>query len=134
MNAARDGAGPAVLPLPAELTSVSAARRFVAEQCVALALAPERCDDALLLTSELVTTAVLHGRSDVCIEVEVRDDVLHVSVLDENSRHPTPVAEDPNALDGRGLALVEVVADRWGVDDRPLGKAVWFELSRMSRT
>jgi anti-sigma regulatory factor (Ser/Thr protein kinase) len=130
VNSARNGGRPAVLPLPPDLSSVAAARRFVAEHCVAFALAPARCDDALLLTSELVTNAVLHGRSDVCVEVDVRDDVVRISVLDENSRHPAAVPEDPNALDGRGLALVDAVANRWGVADRPLGKAVWFELSR----
>jgi hypothetical protein len=77
-----------------------------------------------------VTNAVLHGRSEVCVEVEVLDAVVRIAVFDENSRHPSPVSEDPNALDGRGLALVDAVASSWGVEDRPLGKAVWFELPR----
>lgn len=119
-----------VLPLPADVRSVRQARRFVAEQCLTLALAPARCDDALLLTSELVTNAILHGRSEVCVEVVERDGVVRISVQDENSRHPAAVPQDADALDGRGLALVDAVAVRWGVEDRPLGKAVWFELSR----
>ncbi|HVM27715.1 MAG TPA: ATP-binding protein [Mycobacteriales bacterium] len=133
MNAARLGGtgsdGAAVLSLGAELTSVRAARRFVQAHCARLGLDEARCDDALLLTSELVTNAVLHGRSEVCLEVAVRNGVVRFSVADENSRHPTPVTEDPDALDGRGLALVEALCERWGVEDRPMGKAVWFELS-----
>lgn len=135
MNAAhRSGpAGPAVLSLPAELQSVRAARQFVQARCAALRLTPERCDDALLLTSELVTNAVLHGRSEVCVEIEGEVDadggVVRISVLDENSRRPAQVPQDPDALDGRGLALVHAIADRWGVEERPMGKAVWFELA-----
>ena len=134
MNTRRDrgspGTGAALLTLPPELRSIRTARLFVGEHCRLAGLSPERCDDALLLASELVTNAVLHGRSEVCVEVEERGAVLRVSVLDENSRHPAPVAEDPDALDGRGLALVEALSQRWGVEDRPLGKAVWFELAR----
>jgi anti-sigma regulatory factor (Ser/Thr protein kinase) len=122
--------GPVLLTLPPELRSVRAARVFVAERCEDAQLSAERCDDALLLTSELVTNAVLHGRSEVALEVEVEDDHVRVSIVDENSRHPVPVEEDADALDGRGLALVDALARRWGVEDRPLGKAVWFELAR----
>jgi anti-sigma regulatory factor (Ser/Thr protein kinase) len=133
VNATRDrGSGPprpAVLTLPPELPSVRAARRFVQERCDGLGLSDERCDDALLLTSELVTNAVLHGRSEVCVEVTASAELVRIAVLDENSRHPAPVREDHDALDGRGLALVDAVASRWGVDDRPMGKSVWFELS-----
>ena len=134
MNASRDrGSGPsrpAVLTLPPELPSVRAARAFVGQRCGDLGLSAEQCDDALLLTSELVTNAVLHGRSELCVEVTSLEDRVRVAVLDENSRHPAVVIEDPDALDGRGLALVAAVASRWGVDDRPMGKSVWFELSR----
>jgi anti-sigma regulatory factor (Ser/Thr protein kinase) len=122
--------GAVLLTLPPELRSVRTARQFVGERCRLAGLSAERRDDALLLASELVTNAVLHGRSEVCVEVEERGAVLRVSVLDENSRHPAPVAEDADALDGRGLALVEALSQRWGVEDRPLGKAVWFELAR----
>lgn len=104
------------------------ARRFVSERCTAAGLSRQSRDDALLITSELVTNAVLHGRSEVCLEVEASTALLRVSVLDENSRHPVAVVEDPDALDGRGLALVSALAVRWGVQERALGKAVWFEV------
>lgn len=117
------------LRLPPELASVRAARRFVAERCAAAGLSRQSRDDALLITSELVTNAVLHGRSEVCLEVDASTALLRVSVLDENSRHPVAVVEDPDALDGRGLALVSALARRWGVEERPLGKAVWFEVA-----
>ncbi len=133
MDAARSGGGrprPALVSLPADLGSVRDARRFVLQACLELGLSRARCDDVLLLTSELVTNAVLHGRSDVCVEVGWARDGIRVAVLDENSRRPVMVQEDPDALDGRGLALVQAVSDRWGVEERPIGKAVWFELAR----
>ncbi len=134
MNAAKDGGWDpdraVAITLGAELGSVRAARRFLRDQCGALGLSETRCDDALLLTSELVTNAVLHGRSEVCVEIVSAGSALRIAVLDENSRRPAPVPEDPDALDGRGLALVDAIADRWGVEERPIGKAVWFELSR----
>ena len=120
--------GVAFLTVPPELRSVRAARLFVREHCHSAGLSVERCDDALLITSELVTNAVLHGRSEVSVEVEALGRLLRISVFDENSRHPKPVSDDPDALDGRGLALVDALAERWGVEDRPMGKAVWFEL------
>jgi anti-sigma regulatory factor (Ser/Thr protein kinase) len=121
--------GPATLTLPPELSSVRAARSFVLD-CVDASLPERSVDDALLLTSELVTNAVLHGRSEVCIEVTVQATLVRICVFDENSRHPAPVVEDPDALDGRGLALVASLAARWGTEDKPMGKAVWFELVR----
>lgn len=133
MDAARaDGgrSGPALLTLAAELASVRAARRFVLGECVESGLSRDRCDDVVLLTSELVTNAVLHGRSEVCVEIEATGLGVRVSVIDENSRRPVIVAEDPDALDGRGLALVDALASRWGVEERRIGKAVWFELGR----
>lgn len=116
------------LTLPAALQSVRRARTFLREHCARERLPPALCDDAVLLTSELVSNAVLHGRSEVRLRVGRRGRCLHVSVHDENSRHPARVRDDPNALDGRGLALVAGLAAAWGVHDDPTGKSVWFEL------
>ena len=124
----RAGRTPPELTLPATLTSVRRARRFVRVHCAEIGVSVDVCDEVLLLASELVTNAVLHGRSDVCVEVGVVGRALRVAVLDDNSRRPAPVPQDPDALDGRGLALVAALASSWGVDDEVEGKAVWFEL------
>ena len=118
----------AVVTLPAALQSVRLARTFMRERCAEHRLPAELCEDAVLLTSELVSNAVLHGRSEVELRVGREGRCLHVSVHDENSRHPARVREDPDALDGRGLTLVAALASSWGVQDDPTGKAVWFEL------
>ena len=118
----------ASLTLPPSVQSVRKARHFLRDACQANGVPAAVLDDAALLTSELVSNAVLHGRSEIRLVVEQHTGLLRVSVLDENSRRPTLVADDPDALDGRGLALVEGIASSWGVHDEPIGKAVWFEL------
>lgn len=119
---------PPELALPASLASVRRARQFVRDHCVDLGMSPDGCDEVLLLTSEVVTNAILHGRSEVRVEVSRVDVHVRVTVHDENSRRPVMVSQDPDALDGRGLALVAALASSWGVDDEAEGKAVWFEL------
>ena len=121
-----DSTSPA-LTLPASMTSVRLARRFVREQLAGFRLSDPVRDEVLLLASELVTNAILHGRSELRIEVACVDFHVRVTVHDENSRYPVVVSEDPDALDGRGLALVDVLSSAWGVEQEPGGKAVWFE-------
>jgi two-component sensor histidine kinase len=112
--------------LPATPVAARAARQVVAAQCGSWNA--DVIDTALLLTSELVTNAVIHGRSDVQLEVRVDGALLRVDVGDDSSRLPLPRAADYDALDGRGLQIVDLLATRWGVYDEPLGKTVWFEL------
>jgi anti-sigma regulatory factor (Ser/Thr protein kinase) len=118
----------AVLVLPQDLAAVSSARRFVKQHCQAMGFNSDACDTAVLLTSETVTNAFIHGRSEARIRVHARPDRLLVEVADENSRHPKRVGHDNDALDGRGLAIIELLAARWGVIDDSYGKTVWFEV------
>jgi anti-sigma regulatory factor (Ser/Thr protein kinase) len=119
---------PPSLVLPATLSSVRRARRFVEQECSGFGMPPPGCEQVVLLASELVTNAILHGRSEVRIDVSCVDFRVRVTVHDENSRHPVMVSQDPDALDGRGLALVAALCSDWGVDEEATGKAVWFEL------
>ena len=82
----------------------------------------------VLLTSEAVTNAFVHGRSAARLTVSVRTGRVRVEVADDNSRHPRQVEQDDEALDGRGLLLMTGLALRWGVRDEPVGKTVWFEV------
>jgi anti-sigma regulatory factor (Ser/Thr protein kinase) len=117
-----------ILVLPPDLDAVSSARRFVQRHCQAIGFDAESCDTAVLLTSETVTNAFIHGRSEAKIRVKAVPGRLLVEVADENSRHPQRANHDDDALDGRGLAIVELLADRWGVVDEAYGKTVWFEV------
>ncbi|GGY15672.1 ATP-binding protein [Streptomyces djakartensis] len=86
-------------------------------------------DVAELLTSELVTNAIVHTDHDAVLTATVGPRGLRVEVRDFVARRPrlrVPVADD--GTNGRGLFLVESLADDWGVRAHGVGKAVWFEL------
>lgn len=84
---------------------------------------------AELLTSELVTNALVHTDRDAILTATVRPGGLRVEVRDFVGRRPKLCG--PNADDsthGRGLMLVQSLADAWGVRVHGVGKVVWFEL------
>ncbi|WP_432057927.1 ATP-binding protein [Streptomyces sp. bgisy022] len=85
-------------------------------------------ETAELLTSELVTNALVHTDHDAVLTATVGPDGLHVEVRDFTAREPRPRPPDPDRTHGRGLALVEALADAWGIRAHGVGKAVWFEL------
>lgn len=121
-------------PLPSSLSlrpdpaAVRSARRFVRDHCREHGYPADVCDTAMLLTSETVTNAFTHGRSEARIRIRAEAARLVIEVSDDNSRHPVPVAPDADALDGRGLTILGRLADAWGVRDDAYGKTVWFEL------
>lgn len=122
------------LVLEPEPAAVRHARAFVHEHCCPTATAAgppdclDSCDTLMLLVSELVTNAFLHGRSQTRLHVVATATYARVEVSDDNSRHPVIPPQDHNALDGRGMALVALLATCWGVRDEVVGKTVWFEL------
>lgn len=125
--------GISVLPvsstrLPAHPTSSRAARRFVAEALARWGCA-DAADDATLLVSELVTNAIIHARTPVDLIVRRTKGAVRIEVLDDGEGIPEPRVTPPDAPAGRGLGLVQAVASRWGVEERPPGKSVWFEVA-----
>ncbi|NIZ91678.1 ATP-binding protein [Kineosporiaceae bacterium B12] len=117
-----------VTTLAPEPTSSRAARHVVADWCIEQGIIGDVVDTLLLLTAELVTNAVLHGRSEVVLRLGRVGSRVRVGVGDENTRLPHRGDLDPDALTGRGMTLVEALADRHGVDLSPLGKTVWFDV------
>ncbi|MFH8841480.1 ATP-binding protein [Streptomyces sp. NPDC017868] len=90
-----------------------------------------RADDVLVCVSELATNALLHGvppgrgyRLHLYLE---RPGPLRIEVHD--SGDGTPAVREPSDELGRGLLLVEALADRWGVGARDPGKIVWCEFA-----
>jgi anti-sigma regulatory factor (Ser/Thr protein kinase) len=98
----------------------------------ALNCCPEDTSEvAELLVSELVTNAVVHAQSRLVLQVEVADPRVEVSVEDLGGGLPlpTPDAPEDDSVGGRGLLLVDALADSWGCEQTPSGKRVWFELA-----
>jgi len=90
-------------------------------------------DEAVLLTSELVTNAITHtasGRGGKVTVTVYRDDTrVRVEVRDDGSDEIPVVRPHDDARDsGYGLGLVELMAHRWGHRGGPRGRIVWFML------
>ena len=110
-------------PLP---QSVSEARRFVVEQTYDL---PRAVRDALeLCVSELAANCVLHAVSSFSVTV-IRADGVRIEVTDVGSGSVEPRRASDRDERGRGLRIVEALADAWGVlpAEQPPGKTVWVQ-------
>jgi anti-sigma regulatory factor (Ser/Thr protein kinase) len=83
-----------------------------------------------LLASELVTNAVIHARTELRLQLELRGDLLHLAVRDGNPwMLRLVIVPGPQAEGGRGLWLVDQLAQAWGVNRHPDGgKLVWCTL------
>ena len=108
-----------------DVASPKAARRFVAAVLAHESVVSEL---AVLLVSELATNAVLHARTDFSVHVSIRDGRIRVEVHDSNERPPVIGHTPTEATSGRGLHLVQELAAGWGVESRPEGKVVWFQV------
>lgn len=122
------------LRLPAEDVSVPRARHAMDRWLARRGASADLRDQAALVLSELITNAVTHTDSAwiVCatsyspydgVRVEVHDD-------DTSSRAPQPAAPTAEKESGRGLYIVESLAEHWGVAVSPVtrGSAVWAQL------
>ncbi|WP_338900246.1 ATP-binding protein [Streptomyces sp. TG1A-60] len=112
----------------ADLRAVPEARRALRELLRQWGR-PGRSETAELLTSELVTNALIHTDHDAVLTATVSPRGLHVEVRDFVARRPRPrMPRTDDGTHGRGLLLVQSLADAWGVRAHGVGKAVWFDL------
>ncbi|WP_236245616.1 SpoIIE family protein phosphatase [Streptomyces sp. CC210A] len=118
--------------------SVAAARAFVRDTLQGWGHG-DVVDDAVVLTSELVTNAVIHAgtaadvlclRTEQGVRVEVADHYPEREVPLQGAGRPVAALDREN---GRGLLLCSALASRWGVDYSPTTKNVWFQLNLPER-
>jgi anti-sigma regulatory factor (Ser/Thr protein kinase) len=120
------------LTIPGRPEHVREARAFVAK---ALGDLHPGLEDAVLLTSELVTNAVMHSASHcaggtVTVQISESADGVRVEVADAGSDLSAPaVRGDVYASDGHGLFLVQTLSDQWGYLRDDNGTTVWFWLA-----
>jgi serine phosphatase RsbU (regulator of sigma subunit)/anti-sigma regulatory factor (Ser/Thr protein kinase) len=107
---------------PPEVASVAAARRFVGETLRSWGVV--EVDDAMLLTSELVTNAIVHAGTEVEVVCEMFGGQVRVEVHDRHQARRVPVPGDQ--VSGRGLLFPEALALSWGVTYGQGDKQVWF--------
>jgi anti-sigma regulatory factor (Ser/Thr protein kinase) len=134
-----------VYSLTRDPQSVRHARRIVSDSLVG-GDRSHFLDTALLLVSELVGNAVRYGAEPITLDVVRADHELMIGVSDAAPQLPQmppapadlPVMSATSAVEtansqpvgGRGLQLIEALADRWGVQKREQDKRVWFVLRR----
>ncbi|MFE0508521.1 ATP-binding protein [Streptomyces sp. NPDC058964] len=118
------------VPVASRPESAATARRLA--QVVVLrqwGLTPKMTEDAVLLVSELVGNAVRHTGARVFgLRMRRRRGWIRVEVRDPSRGLPCLMPVQETDISGRGLFLVDKLADRWGVDLLPRGKTTWFEM------
>ncbi|MFF9209462.1 MULTISPECIES: SpoIIE family protein phosphatase [unclassified Streptomyces] len=94
---------------------------------------PDQVDSAVLLVSEMLTNVLVHTDADALLFAEVSGPPgarrIRVEVTDSSDDLPHKRRPGELASSGRGLVLMELLADHWGVAPRGEGKSIWFELS-----
>jgi anti-sigma regulatory factor (Ser/Thr protein kinase) len=111
-------------------TSVGSARRFVRDVLMSRQVPAGVVETVELLTSEVVTNAIVHGRSGPQLAIEVDGNVVRVAVGDLSSELPVRRLGQVDDVSGRGVIIVEELATAWGVErERNGSKRVWFEVA-----
>ncbi|MFF7176982.1 ATP-binding protein [Streptomyces sp. NPDC008121] len=85
---------------------------------------PETVDAVVLAVSELLTNAHIHAHSDAQLVLTWDGDCLHISVHDEDPTLPRPRDPDSSAVSGRGVSIVQALADEWVMRCQRHGKTV----------
>src|SRR3954447_20546532 len=115
--------------LSGDLSCVPEVRRIVADHVAGAVL-----DDVGLVATELVTNAVLHGAPPVVFRLRRDGAVVRVEVEDGGAGMPIRAAGGPDAMTGRGLALIEALAGEWRAERLPSGsKVVWADVGGEAR-
>jgi anti-sigma regulatory factor (Ser/Thr protein kinase) len=114
------------LHLEPVVESTPIARHWVAAHLRGLPAEVVEC--AGLLTSELVTNAVLHAATPLCVTLHILPDRIRVDVADSSPDLPSLKDYGRDAATGRGLTLFSTLASNWGVQKVEGGKIVWYEL------
>ncbi|MCX4979252.1 SpoIIE family protein phosphatase [Streptomyces sp. NBC_00620] len=118
--------------------SVATARSFVRDTLQGWGFA-DIVDDAVVLTSELVTNAVVHAGTSADVLCLRSDDGVRIEVADRYPEREIPLQGtavnmgSPDNEGGRGLQLCAALAGRWGVEYTPTQKQVWFQLELPER-
>jgi PAS domain S-box-containing protein len=112
--------------MSAEASNVASARRFVQQRLTGAGLDQDLVETAVLLTSEVVTNAVMHAGSEFELRVSIRPGV-RIEIRDRSQQLPQRRMRAAESVGGWGLELVESLATDFGVTAIPdRGKSVWF--------
>lgn len=120
--------------------AVPRARRWLRARLAGWELDPLAADAAVLIT-EVMTNGVVHAQSRLHVTAAVADGILEVGVSDHAATLPRPASPAATQSDtklssvgllaegGRGMLMIDSLADDWGVSELNGGKQVWFSLT-----
>ncbi|MEU1182386.1 SpoIIE family protein phosphatase [Streptomyces sp. NPDC005820] len=114
---------------PGDPEALTAARHMIRAAVRAWG-ARDRADEIELIADELITNALMHTEGAAIVTLRVLTGGgrrLRVEVEDSSSALPRRREAGENGVSGRGLLLVDLLADVWGVEARGGGKCVWCE-------
>src|SRR5947209_19187229 len=116
---------PFEVPLPRERACAAIARRLV-ERHFSFELGPGAMEDVKQVATELVENAYLHGKGEIRLRLQRREERVRVEVIDEGHSESIRLRRSRFGIRGEGLQLVDRLASAWGTHE---GKAhVWAEL------
>jgi anti-sigma regulatory factor (Ser/Thr protein kinase) len=113
--------------IPSDTCALAGARRAVSRQIEHWGVLVD-VGAVRLLVSELLANAILHGRPPIELSVALRPGAVRVTVADGSTDPLAPAGPSATGDSGRGLLLLDRLADRWGTESLPEGKLVWFEV------
>lgn len=112
---------------PAIPQSVHAARRFATDTLIGKPVA--MIEAVELMVSELATNCIRHERTSFHVTILGSTREIRVEVTDSGSGTPMMRSPGPDEPSGRGLQIVDMLSDSWGVQpEQPSGKTVWFTM------
>lgn len=107
--------------------SVTEARRFTTDTLDRID--PDLRDAVELMVSELATNCVIHARTEFDLTIHDSPEEVRVEVSDSATGRPKMRSPGPEEPSGRGLRIVNMLSEDWGVDTTLPGKTVWFRVS-----
>jgi anti-sigma regulatory factor (Ser/Thr protein kinase) len=119
------GGKEALVHLASDVSSLGEGRRFVARTLRDWNVDESLIEPVVLVANELMANAIVHADSAPVVSLEAAGPALLLRVADASSKLPVARPATLDATGGRGLILVEALADRWGIDTNPSGKVVW---------
>jgi anti-sigma regulatory factor (Ser/Thr protein kinase) len=126
MTDGAEGRSSLTVRLPRDPAAAAAARRVVRTRFGQF-LTGDTLDDVLLVISELVSNAVLHGTGDIELRVTYDGRRISGDVADQGAGFARPThRRAPGQIGGNGLHIVDRVASCWGIHDH--AAHVWFEI------
>ncbi|WP_239380000.1 MULTISPECIES: SpoIIE family protein phosphatase [unclassified Frankia] len=119
----------AEIAVPAGPAGLGEARGHAHDLLTVWSVEADITDSVVLLMSELVTNALVHGRPPLSVRLRRTASRVIVEVADGDPRLPRRRHADFDDEGGRGLELVSLIASRWGTRPAGSGKIVWAEIS-----